>query len=64
MMKAAPTQGPMVVPSELKAWARVSRLDDVASAREMLDAGADLIQLYTGLIYEGPFLPARLTRGL
>jgi dihydroorotate dehydrogenase len=30
----------------------------------MLDAGADLIQLYTGLVYEGPFLPARLTRGL
>jgi dihydroorotate dehydrogenase len=30
----------------------------------MLDAGANLIQLYTGLIYEGPFLPARLSRGL
>jgi len=39
-------------------------IDDVASARAMLDAGADLIQLYTGLIYEGPLLPARLTRGL
>jgi dihydroorotate dehydrogenase len=39
-------------------------IDDVPSARAMLDAGADLIQLYTGLIYEGPFLPARLTRGL
>src|SRR5580704_4878526 len=31
MMKAAPIQGPMVVPSELKAWASVSRLDEVAS---------------------------------
>lgn len=39
-------------------------IDDVASARAMLDAGADLIQLYTGLIYRGPFLPARLSRAL
>jgi dihydroorotate dehydrogenase len=39
-------------------------IDDAPSARAMLDAGADLIQLYTGLVYEGPFLPARLTRGL
>lgn len=39
-------------------------IDDVESARQMLDAGADLIQLYTGLIYRGPFLPARLTKGL
>jgi dihydroorotate dehydrogenase len=27
-------------------------------------AGASLIQLYTGLIYEGPFLPRRITQGL
>ena len=39
-------------------------IDDAPSAQAMLDAGADLIQLYSGLIYEGPFLPARLTRGL
>ncbi len=39
-------------------------IDDVTSARAMLDAGATLIQLYTGLVYEGPFLPARITRGL
>jgi dihydroorotate dehydrogenase len=39
-------------------------VDNVASARAMIAAGADLIQLYTGLIYEGPFLPARLVRGL
>ena len=39
-------------------------IDDADSARAMLDAGADLIQLYTGLIYEGPFLPARLARAL
>lgn len=39
-------------------------IDDVTSARHMLDAGADLIQIYTGLIYRGPFLPAAITRGL
>jgi dihydroorotate dehydrogenase len=27
-------------------------------------AGASLVQLYTGLIYEGPFLPRRIVRGL
>ncbi|HEY2785450.1 MAG TPA: quinone-dependent dihydroorotate dehydrogenase [Fimbriiglobus sp.] len=39
-------------------------IDDVKSAREMRNAGADLIQIYTGLVYRGPFLPARLARGL
>lgn len=39
-------------------------IDDVSSARAVLAAGADLIQLYTGLVYEGPFLPARLARGI
>jgi len=39
-------------------------IDDVDSAKAMLDAGADLIQLYTGLVYKGPFLPARIARGL
>jgi len=38
-------------------------IDDIDSARQMIDAGADLIQLYTGLIYRGPFLPARISRG-
>ena len=33
---------------------------DVATAQAMIDAGANLIQLYTALVYEGPFLPARL----
>ena len=33
-------------------------------ARERLNAGADLIQLYTGLIYGGPSTVKRLTRGL
>lgn len=35
--------------------------DDAAA---MLDAGADLIQVYTGLIYEGPFIARHLNRGL
>jgi dihydroorotate dehydrogenase len=39
-------------------------VDDVESARQMLEAGADLVQFYTGLIYRGPFLPARISRGL
>jgi dihydroorotate dehydrogenase len=39
-------------------------IDDVSSARAMLAAGADLVQLYTGLVYEGPFLPAAISRGL
>lgn len=37
-------------------------ITDSACARRMFDAGADLIQLYTGLVFEGPFLPARLSR--
>lgn len=33
-------------------------------ALEQLDAGAVLVQVYTGLIYEGPALPARICRAL
>ena len=36
-------------------------LDD---ARERLDAGATLLQGWTGLVYGGPLWPARLQRGL
>ncbi|MCQ9384343.1 quinone-dependent dihydroorotate dehydrogenase [Brevibacterium moorei] len=35
-----------------------------ADARARLGAGADLVQGYTGLIYEGPWWPGRLVRGL
>lgn len=35
--------------------------DDV---RAMLDAGADLVQLYTGYIYEGPALVGNICRAL
>ena len=39
-------------------------VDDIASARAMREAGADLVQLYTALVYHGPMLPAKLTRGM
>ena len=33
-------------------------------AREKLDAGASLLQLYTGFVYEGPLLARRICEGL
>ncbi len=33
-------------------------------ARERLEEGASLVQVYTGYIYEGPGLPSRLCKGL
>ena len=33
-------------------------------AMEKLDAGADLVQLYTGFIYEGPALISRINKKL
>ena len=30
----------------------------------LLDAGADLVQVYTGLVFEGPFLPRRIRKEL
>lgn len=33
-------------------------------AYERICAGASLVQVYTGLIYEGPFLPRRIAQGL
>jgi len=35
-----------------------------ADAREYVAVGATLVQGYTGLIYEGPFWPSRITRAL
>lgn len=34
------------------------------TALEKIRAGADLVQIYTGLIYGGPLLPARILRGI
>ena len=42
----------------------VGGVTTVEDAREKLAAGADLVALYTALIYEGPLLPRRLARGL
>ena len=39
-------------------------VDSVATARAKLAAGANLVQLYTGMVYEGPGLPARIAAGL
>jgi dihydroorotate dehydrogenase len=37
---------------------------DAADVRAKIAAGADLVQVYTGFVYEGPSLPARLAREL
>lgn len=37
-------------------------ITDAAGAGEKMDAGASLVQVYTGLIYEGPFFAAELAR--
>jgi len=33
-------------------------------ARAMFDAGASLVQVFTGLVYQGPWLPRRILEGL
>lgn len=38
----------------------VGGIHNLASAQEKIDAGASLVQLYTGLIYQGPELVAQL----
>jgi len=42
----------------------VGGVSSADSAREKLQAGASLVQLYTGLVYEGPGLPRRMTARL
>jgi len=42
----------------------VGGIHDLDSATAKLDAGATLIQVYTGFIYKGPSLPGELVRGL
>lgn len=42
----------------------VGGIDTVDEAVHRLEAGADLLQVYTGLIYEGPFLARRLADGI
>ncbi|PPK85456.1 dihydroorotate oxidase A [Neolewinella xylanilytica] len=42
----------------------VGGIDDVASAREKLAAGAQLIQLYSGMVYAGPGLVRNIKKSL
>jgi dihydroorotate dehydrogenase len=42
----------------------VGGIASAADAREKLDAGASLVQLYTALIYRGPGLVGKIVRGL
>jgi dihydroorotate dehydrogenase len=42
----------------------VGGVDSVAKAMAMRAAGADLVQVYTGFVYRGPALVARLARSL
>jgi dihydroorotate dehydrogenase len=42
----------------------VGGIDGPAEARTRLEAGASLVQIFTGLVYEGPGLVARILRGL
>lgn len=42
----------------------VGGIDDALSAREKIEAGAELIQIYTGFIYKGPKLVKSIINGL
>ena len=42
----------------------VGGISDAASARKKISAGANLLQIYTGLIYEGPGLVSKLVESL
>ena len=42
----------------------VGGVDSAEAALEKIRAGADLVQLYTGMIYAGPALPGRILTGM
>ena len=42
----------------------VGGVDSAETALEKIRAGADLVQLYTGMIYAGPALPGRILSGI
>lgn len=42
----------------------VGGITDVTAAAEKLDAGASLVQVYTGMIYRGPFFAADIARAV
>lgn len=39
-------------------------IDDAASARRMMEAGATLVQVYTGLVYQGPGMVKKILQDL
>ncbi len=41
----------------------VGGVDSVETALDKIRAGADLVQLYTGMVYAGPALPGRIVKG-
>ena len=42
----------------------VGGINSVESAQEKLDAGASLVQIYSGMIYEGPTLAKKIANGV
>ncbi|MGL4488922.1 MAG: quinone-dependent dihydroorotate dehydrogenase [Rhizobiaceae bacterium] len=42
----------------------VGGVDSAATTIAKIEAGADLVQLYTGFVYEGPTLPSKIVAGL
>jgi dihydroorotate dehydrogenase len=42
----------------------VGGIQTAEDAKEKLDAGADLLQVYTGFIYEGPAIVKNILKGL
>ena len=42
----------------------VGGIDSAAAAKEKLDAGASLIQIYSGFVYQGPGLVKEIKKGL
>ncbi len=42
----------------------VGGVDSAETAIAKIEAGANLVQIYTGLVYKGPGLPGRITSGL
>ncbi|GAB5407966.1 MAG: quinone-dependent dihydroorotate dehydrogenase [Balneolaceae bacterium] len=50
--------------NETKPIIGVGGIDSPESALEKINAGADLIQIYTGMVYEGPGLVKRINKGL
>ena len=42
----------------------VGGIDSAQSAGEKIDAGASMVQLYTGWVYRGPFFARELAKAL